>query len=660
MTRHRRWPVDEITTSQSFKSRVNFPLASFSRFFSSSRLDTLVLAMFAVAAWIATHRYQGIWHDGVLYAGQAIFRLDPAPFAQDLFFVYGSQDGFTAFTGIYALAIQKLGLPTASALLLGMAHVAWVASVAWLLRGLLCGLAFWQALILVTVLPATYGSFAVFAYSETFLTARIWAEPPALLAVACILRGHRAAAIASIAFAAAMHPVIAFPAALFVFFSGFRGRRQGGITVAGLVVLAALCAAGIPPFASLTQTMDPLWLELSVARSPWVFLGHWGALEYREPLFLALLLTTAALVSAPESSRLWWSALGVFLAGMGLALLAVYWPAVLLVQMQPWRVLWLVKILAIAAAMFLLQDTWSASPYGRILLGALAACALTLDSTGLVCAAPLFALLVVRHRFGLEPRLPPWLYPLGWGAIVLVIGEKVVWEALLSFPVLDFTGPLFGKLALADRVLIIAQQSGWLLFPPLLLGVWCLLHHRPRSRRWLLLLSAIVLLFVASHWQPGSRSKVAEHPLQETGDVELASLIQAQHLTYWGEGLPTLWLALHRGSYASPQQAAGIIFSRQTAIEADRRLTRLRRAGVPDSHLDRVPKASDELPKVAIKLDGLLHLCHDPILDFVVLSQRVVGATPMSTVAPSPSRQKYPLYACAPLRAFPDPFPASH
>lgn len=653
--------MDEITTSQLFKSRVNFRLASFSRFFAGSHLDTLVLAMFAVAAWIAMHRYQGIWHDGVLYAGQAIFRLDPAPFAKDLFFAYGSQDGFTAFTGIYALAIEKLGLPMASALLLGMAHVAWIASVAWLLRGLLGGLAFWQALILVTVLPATYGPFGVFAYGEPFLTARIWAEPPALLAVACIVRGHRVAAIASLAFAAAMHPVVAFPAALLVFFSGWRGRQRLGIAGVGLVVLAVLSAAGIPPFVSLTQTMDPLWLDLSMARSPWVFLDRWSTAEYQEPLFLALLLTTAALVAAPERSRLWWSALGVFLVGMGLALLAVYWPAVLLIQMQPWRVLWLVKILASAAAMFLLQDTWSASPYARILLGALAACALTLDSTGLVCAAPLFALLVVRHRFGLEPRLPPWLYPLGWGAIVLVIGEKVFWEVLLSSHALDFTSPPFGKLSLANRVLIIAQQSAWLVFPPLLLGVWWVLHHRPRSRGWLWLLSAVVLLFFAGHWQASSRNQVVEDSLRETGDVELASLIQARHLTYWGDGLPTLWLALHRGSYASPQQAAGIIFSRQTAIEADRRLARLKGAGFPDARLERVPKASDEPPKVvAIKLDGLIQLCHDPILDFVVLPQPVVGATPLSLVGISPSRQKYPLYACAALRAFPDPFPASH
>lgn len=117
-----------------------FRLNSFRQLSAGLRLDTLTLGLFAAASWIATHRYHGIWHDGVLYAGQAIFRLDSIPFAKDLFFAYGSQDSFTAFTRIYALAIDHIGLPTAAAVLLGLAHVVWVAAVAWLLRGVVAGL----------------------------------------------------------------------------------------------------------------------------------------------------------------------------------------------------------------------------------------------------------------------------------------------------------------------------------------------------------------------------------------------------------------------------------------------------------------------------------------------------------------------------------------
>ena len=606
-----------------------------------------------MAAWIATHRYQGIWHDGVLYAGQAVFRLDPLPFARDLFFAYGSQDKFTVFTGIYSQAVQRLGLPEATALLLGMAHVAWLVSVAWLLRGFLSGSAFWPALILIVVLPAGYGSSGIFSYGEAFLTARIWAEPPALLAVACIIRGHRIAALACLAFAAAMHPVITFPAAVFVFFFGFRGRQQAALVLAGFAGLAILRAAGIPPFANLTQAMDPIWLDLSKDRSPFIFLDDWQAGEFREVLFLALLLAVAAQGGTPHSRRVYGCGLGVFIVGMGLAALAIYWPGVVLIQMQAWRALWLVKILAIAAAVAWVQDTWRISPFSRLLVGGLAAGALTLDGTGLACAAAFSALAIARHRFALEPLMPLWLFRLGWGVIALVIGETLFWELRLALPLFDFNDAQLVRLSLADRLLIIGKQFGWLIFPPLLLGIRWLLQRRPGGHLWLWGFSAVLLLFFGGHWAAGRSHLAEEEPLQARENAELSAIIGRDHLTHWSGGAPTLWLVLQRGSYASIMQTAGIIFSRQTAIEAERRLARLKSAGLPESSLD-WRRRTGALPTNSTTRSGLIHLCHDPILDSVVLPQPVAGMTPMATVRHSVSGARHHLYACVSLRAFPD------
>lgn len=622
---------------------MNFYGTSFGRVFDSSRTASLALTILAALAWIATHRYQGIWHDGVLYAGQAIFRLDPAPFATDLFFAYGSQDGFTAFTAIYALAIVKLGLPTAAAVLLGMAHVAWLAAGGFLLRGILDGWAFWTALILVAVLPPTYGPSDVFSYGESFLTARSWAEPAALLAVACVVRGHRPAAIASLAFAAAMHPVMAFPAALFVFSFGFRGRQQLLLGLAGLTTLALLAQQGIPPFDGLTHQVDPLWLGLLTERSPTLFLDQWPSAAYREPIFFLVLLTTAALVAAPGKRRLWWSAIAVLLSGVGLALLALSWPGVLLLQMQPWRVLWLAKVLAIVAALVVVRDSSPSSPYGRILLGALAACVFAIDSSGLACSLPVAALVVARQRLAIDPNLPRWIIGVAWCAIALIIGERVFWAAMISSVSLDFTVANFARLTLADRIAIVFKESGWFVFPPLIFGTWCLLRHRPRSDIWLLPVVCGALVFFAMQWRPISFNGLVEERRQETGNAELARIIKPQHLTYWGDGHAKLWLMLHRASYASSQQAAGIIFSRQTAIEAERRLARVRPLGLWDSIFDRVPKEDEKASRNAATIDGLVHACHDPILDFVVLSQAVAGTTPTKTVRLSPLEGEYHL-----------------
>lgn len=624
--------------------------------------ETLVLGMLATASWLATHRYPGLWHDAILYAAQAIYRLDPVPFAKDLFFAYGSQDGFTVFTPFYALVIAIYGLPTASKLLLVIAHLGWVLAVAFLLRAIFSDRNFWAALVFVAVVPPAYGPFDVFSYAESFLTARSWAEPWALLAVAFILRGHRAAAIACLAFAAAVHPVMAFPAALFLFLFGFRGRQQLLLGLAGVAAVAVLTAVAVPPFTGLAQFVDPVWLGLLMDRSPILFLDLWPSNALWQPVFLSLLLTTAALVAAPENRRLWWSALGVLLVGMGLALLVLWWPAVLLVQMQPWRVLWLVKILAIAAAIALVRDTWSASPFSRILLGALLACIVSLDSSNFVYTVPLFMLVVARKRWGLDPRLSPWTNRMAWSVVALVVGKSIFWAASLSAISLDFTVASFSSLSLADRLSIICKESGWFLFPPLLLGSWWLLRHYRRAAQCLTLLLGLVVLFFAVQWQQTSYSQTAEDRLREAGQPELARLIQPNQLTYWGDGHARLWLVLHRGSYASSQQAAGIVFSRQTAVEAERRLARVRRLGLSDSKLkkDAAPETKEQPAEVITqRLDGLIHVCHDPILDFVVLSQKVRGVIPTTTVTLYPGGPEYRLYACADLRMFPDPFPSS-
>jgi hypothetical protein len=96
-----------------------------------------------------------------------------------------------------------------------------------------------------------------------------------------------------------MHPVMAFPAALFVFFFGFRGRQQLLLGLAGLATVAMLVQRGIPPFGGLTHKVDPLWLGLLIERSPILFLDQWPGAAYREPIFYLVLLTTAALVAAP-------------------------------------------------------------------------------------------------------------------------------------------------------------------------------------------------------------------------------------------------------------------------------------------------------------------------------------------------------------------------
>jgi hypothetical protein len=81
--------------------------------------------------------------------------------------------------------------------------------------------------------------------------------------------------------------------------------------------------------------------------------------------------------------------------------------------------------------------------------------------------------------------------------------------------------------------------------------------------------------------------------------------------------------------------------------------------GLSDSRFDWEPSLTDNTSKISPSLDGLIHVCHDPILDYVVLSKSIQGVMPRAIGYLTRPGVKYHLYACLPLRTLPDPFPPS-
>ena len=79
----------------------------------SGYATALAAGWLAVVVLLLFHPYRGILHDSTIYAGQALALLDPAPFAHDLFFAYGSQAQFSLFPSLVAHLVQTLGLGNA-------------------------------------------------------------------------------------------------------------------------------------------------------------------------------------------------------------------------------------------------------------------------------------------------------------------------------------------------------------------------------------------------------------------------------------------------------------------------------------------------------------------------------------------------------------------
>ena len=600
---------------------------------------TAIIALAAI--WLFTHRYFGILHDGLFYAVQALARLDPPAYARDIFFAYGSQDDYSLFSRAYAGMIATLGLDRAALLGLAAAHLAWMLAAYALARQFLQGAALRIGLGLLFALPGHYGSQAesahdVLRYAEGFLTARSWAEPLVLAGVAAAIADRNKLALAAIAGAAACHPIMAMPGMIFL--TAFHWRPG-----ARWLLLGAAAAAAI---AFLMPEMDPAWLAEVRRRARFVMLDAWSWGELLEPLAWAGILLAAA---SRTEARLAAACRALALAGIGgyyLALLATASHAALLIQAQPWRCLWLLKLSALLALTMMFARHWPRSAADRWLLLALAAAALTAQTLGGPVALAL-ALLAQRawRPNGEPPELPRWLPLAGGIALALVLLESLLALAQqgLAFAqrLVEWADPAS---ALPRGDLAAFFQGPLALLLPLALALLLWLHARSAVAA---LASALLVLGVAAAGWYRADDPLQRHLFSDSIARPFGNSIARDQTVYWQNNLPPTWFLLRQSGYASKEQGASTLFSRPAAMATAQRLERLARFETRVA----APASASE------RLAALRELCADPALDVVVLAQPIEGVPAPEWFDPL-RNAPWQLHRCRDLR--PDPPLAFH
>jgi len=599
----------------------------------------VALALLTLAIWGATHRYSGLWHDGVLYAGQALHRLYPDRFVGDLFFVHGSQDSFSVFGPLYAALARAVGINAASLILTATAQCAWLVAAAMLARRVFPGVLFWVALLAIVSLPRIYGADEVFSYAETFATARVLAEPLVLAGLACLFGGRRLAGNFLLVGAALFHPVMAFPgvAVAFAMQASFRT-----VLVASACALLSipLLARGIPDIGEPFRTMDPLWYGISMERSPFIFLERWQLAELLPPMVWAATLFLAGAMSHGVARRFWFAVLYAGVLGFALAVMAEAWPIALLVQMQPWRSAWLLQVCGIFAAIWLIPVLWSQGSFGRLVLLALTACWFAGGELGLFAGAVLAVCYpALARRQALVELLGRYYRVISAGFVVACLPELlIVSQELLGAFSAVFIEALTAFRHAGGGLAIEQPRAFWLTLGAA--GLLTILNgwREPVFRVLGCLTVALAILVSGLSWDAsigvGYRSlrPFAEPP------AALREAIPPRSLTYWEGGQEYLWFALGRPSYASHQQAAGVIFSLHTALEAQRRLNSVVRLGTPDGRLQWRPLSVEKTSEGAlapIPAQALVAVCQDPILDHVVLRRPLRGepsAEPLAVI----------------------------
>jgi len=587
----------------------------------------------AVLFWVAAP-YAGIRHDAIFYAGDALRRLHPQAFSLDIFFHQGSQGDFSIFGRAYAALIQAMGLDPAAFTMTLVGRALWLISLVGLTRALVPSPGPWVLLLAAAIcLPGDYGALGLLTRAESFATPRIYAEAASLLAVALALRSRWGPAGVAWLLAMALHPLMGvFAGGVMAGLLPHRRLAWAAALVGGLLIAAWALHTGV--LQRLALRFDDAWFGVVEGRNRMILWRFWTPGQFSQAL-LALLLLVDVRRRLPSGDQVRRAAV-TLLAMTGICLLLWFWASesrnVLLLQVQPWRVLWLTLLLA--------PLCWLAAVMRaeRLLLlpAALLFLAWVLPYWPAVAIGALALGLQARPRLWAEPRRK-WLVGL------LVLG-------LAGVAVLDMADRLlWAEAAEAGRSLHWQHVlAAWLAEPLVAVGIvglaWKVVARTPASRGTTSAAVALLLLAVAG-W-----SAWIMLPPPDATERHLATLARGhipEGACVWSElGLASTWLDLQRCSYVTSAQGAGAQFDRGLAMALRVRLDRLNRLGVTREswHQDAEALTSVRAPDAAM----VGAACEDQALDWLVFRGSVPAAHVVIQDPDQPGRLS--LFDCRRLR----------
>ena len=633
------------------------------RLFGLNRIDA-GLALAAIAAlWMLGHPYNGLWHDSRLYTAQALFHLHPDTYRNDLFFVFGSQDKYSVFGALYALVIASWGLAAAALAMTWLGQALWLGGAVYLLARLAPEhRIFWLALLLLCALPggysASYGTSALFSYGEGFVTARIYAEAATLFGIGLAFAGRWKAAALAIAGGVLLHPLMALPGALILIVYALPLRRLP-------LLLAAAGAALLVLLAVPATSMDSRWYELALQRAPFLVLHKWALADWA-PVTLSLsVLLCAWHLAEGKLKRLFLGVMIATLICMSASLVGgSLFPRALLLQLQPWRALWLTQWLALFAYAWLVLTHWRGTAPLRVAMVLFLCAWLLLDLGESVLLAPLAALAFLACAR--QAKVPDVSRPI-WALVLIVlvfsIGYFIVVRnyALWGFIAAAAKGDALAAERLPAMGLRLQLGFG-ILTVPLFVLAWRSAGNRRRAAARAIVAALICCCALPVAAQLHTRG-VGLFPKKLGADIarndslaQFRHAIPPQAVVYWeGVDVSYAWFLLERPSYLSREQTAGSIFSKETTYEGNRRALHVQPLSMRDTlksttwKLERDDELKVFTSPVATQRQ-VADLCQDPVLGFVVLSNPVEQLAYVAKWDVASVDKQYYLYDCRSVR----------
>ncbi len=524
-----------------------------------------------IAAWLLADAYLGVRHDGLLYLGQTLNRLDPSFYRHDLFLSLSGQDRFTIATALIGALYQLVDIGTGQMLILACTQIAlgtivwyWLRPLGWVAAA--CGL------MAMAVSTHAYGPSYVFHAGERFVTARSFAEPVVLAGMLAVLHGRSRWGVGLLLLASALHPLMTAPAWAWWWLLSLPKDRRLWVLPAVALAALTLGALGAPGLAPLGLRFDPAWWEV-VERRNFVLVGSYGLEGLMDVGAVGLLLVASRWAAAPLADGLRALATVTVLLVGATAWLADLAHLILPTQLQLLRATWLVQVLAIALLPWMLWTAWKKGSHGQIWALAVAAAATAgnaqIPTLWLYVLSALLASGLLYFEPAMRRRMTVALWSLA--ALLLLVACIGSWSQF------HFSGQLYSPFAKHLTVLAFAAT------PPLSVALVALLHHdrlaslTKRTRgAWLPFLALGATAYGLANWDQRtpfvraaeSATPYANHPWQ--------ALIPIGEPVYWLNGDPAVWVLLKRPIYISTPQGAASLFNRNLALEYDLKMAPFR------------------------------------------------------------------------------------
>ena len=598
----------------------------------------LVAAIFVLA-----HPYTGIRHDGILYLAQALTRLNPEIFLDDVFFQWGSQDQYTLFSPLYSWLIVHLGLGRADISVVLLSQVLFLTASFLLVRRLVPPGLRGFAMIFIACSIGLYGGRFSLRMAEPFVTPRPFVEAATLAAILLVIAGRRGWSIALLTASALLHPLMALGGMLYWWIYLLIGdRRWFWLVLLGIGPLAA-AIAGIAPFAQLFQRFDPEWLGILVRINGNIFVAQWSHFDLGLLAFDLLVLHLGTWLTKGEIAIAFRAALITAVVALGITFVgADLMHDVLITNLQIWRALWIVHWLALVGLPIVVFRLWNEGIESKLIVGLL-----LFSFVGRGLPTALAATLVAALLFHYRERL--------------VVGPVVVWSAIGALALGGFIS--WGISAnrahgyfiyesvdpIADFVVRALSKP----FPLLIFAaavVWFVLTRRNVLLAGLV--AAGLLVVSCSLWDQRTPLKVLTES-SPLGSHPFSRIVKPGETVLWNGDLVAPWVMMQRASYFSEEQQSGQMFNRQTAIELQRRKQGIEVLELQESICQLMNEINKKADACAPDLENLKGVCKDATgLDYIVLETRIENkyvATWTPPVDIGVRRRYFYLYDCKSL-----------